>query len=279
MIAITGVNGFVGGCVLSFFKEMKVPAIGLSTSLRRENIFALNAGIPEETVKGAYGVIHCGGIVGNGHSKEAYSYNNVECTKNLVHWCEERQVKQFVFLSTGGVYGASPDWVDENAPLNPSGYYAESKVQAEEIVQKSQIPIKTILRLYFPIGVMYHQHFFSRLVKRILANEMVSVNHDKGPWISPIKVNDLAWLINQVISKHYAGIYNVSANKAISMQQIISQIERYSRVRAKIEIKEACNDNYLGNANKIINKVGPYTFVTMNDAIKQLVDSQKLLIK
>lgn len=279
MIAITGVNGFIGGRLFSFLKQMKSPIIGLSTSIRRNDVFVLRNGIPEASVRNIQGIIHCGGVVGDGFSKEEYQHSNVECTQNLVRWCEERQVKHFVLMSTGGVYGPSPDWVSEEVPLNPNGHYAESKLLAEEIVQKSHIPMKTILRIYFPIGNIYENHFFSRLVKRILTNETVYVNRDGGPRLSPIEIKDLAWLAYQVVTKHYEGIYNISANEAISMQQIISKIETYSKHQTNIETKEVYDENYLGNADRIIRKIEPYTFVTMSEAIENLIDSQKLRTK
>ncbi|WP_350342387.1 NAD-dependent epimerase/dehydratase family protein [Proteinivorax tanatarense] len=44
-------------------------------------------------------------------------------------------VKQFIFLSTMGVYGMETGFIDENTKPNPKTPYAESKLEAEELLK------------------------------------------------------------------------------------------------------------------------------------------------
>jgi len=86
-------------------------------------------------------VIHMAGIVGNpacSVNEQATRSVNVESTKAFVEICKIHDVERLIFASTCSVYGASELMeLNEGSVLNPLSLYAESKIDAEEIILQS----------------------------------------------------------------------------------------------------------------------------------------------
>jgi len=83
-------------------------------------------------------VIHLAGIVGDpacSVNEQATRSVNIEATKSLVEVCKLHDIERLVFASTCSVYGASKrEELNEGSSLNPLSLYAESKIDAEEII-------------------------------------------------------------------------------------------------------------------------------------------------
>lgn len=72
-------------------------------------------------------------------SAEEFQRVNVEGTQNLLNACNREGIApRLIFYSTVAVYGETtpPEGIPEEAPVNPSTPYAESKVAAEEIIRE-----------------------------------------------------------------------------------------------------------------------------------------------
>ncbi len=90
--------------------------------------------------KGAYGVIHLAGIVGDPAcdlDHDATYTINFEATKLMVECCKYTKIQRFVFASTCSVYGAADDYtLNEGSLLNPVSLYAETNLASERIIFK-----------------------------------------------------------------------------------------------------------------------------------------------
>lgn len=86
-------------------------------------------------------VIHMAGIVGDpacGVNEQATRSVNIESTKALIEVCKVHDIERLIFASTCSVYGASELMeLNEGSVLNPLSLYAESKIDAEEIILQS----------------------------------------------------------------------------------------------------------------------------------------------
>lgn len=259
-IGITGVNGFVGETISKKMKKNGGKVLKLSTNPQDPSIIKLHDGVPQYS-NNISTIIHCGGIVGNGHKDYQYEYGNVICTKNLIRWSEEHGVKHFIYISSGSVYGSNKDWVDEETAINPQDDYSYSKVKAENIIKNSYIQSKTILRLYFPLGDFSKNHFFSRLNDSILSGKEIFLNDEEGhPFISPIDIADLYILLEKIVLDRVDGIYNLSANYSINIKEIVSIISGFHKIRPNYIFRSNNVGNYLGCSNKIMFKLGYKNF-------------------
>jgi nucleoside-diphosphate-sugar epimerase len=90
--------------------------------------------------KGAYGVVHLAGIVGDPAcdlDHDATNTINLEATKLMVECCKYTKIRRFVFASTCSVYGAADDYtLNEGSLLNPVSLYAETNLHSERIIFK-----------------------------------------------------------------------------------------------------------------------------------------------
>jgi len=81
-------------------------------------------------------VYHLAAIV---HVKEndtdKYFSVNRDLAVEVAKKAKAEGVKQFIFLSTMGVYGIETGFIDENTKPNPKTPYAESKLEAEELLK------------------------------------------------------------------------------------------------------------------------------------------------
>ena len=86
-------------------------------------------------------VIHMAGIVGDpacSVNEQATRSVNIESTKALIETCKLHGIERLIFASTCSVYGASELMeLNEGSVLNPLSLYAESKIDAEEIILQS----------------------------------------------------------------------------------------------------------------------------------------------
>ena len=99
----------------------------------------------------------------------------MEGTRRLLEASEAAQVRRFVFFSTINVYGHSSVGcaLDEQSPLRPESYYAETKVRAEEIVLASRVPA-TVLRLAAVYGSRVKGNY-ARLLAALEQRRYVSI--------------------------------------------------------------------------------------------------------
>lgn len=116
--------------------------------------------------KGAYGVIHLAGIVGDPACEldhDATYSINLEATKLMVECCKYAGIQRFVFASTCSVYGAADDYtLNEGSVLNPVSLYAETNLASERIILKGfegTDVVPTIVRFATVYGASHRMRF------------------------------------------------------------------------------------------------------------------------
>lgn len=160
----------------------------------------------EAALKGVFGVVHLAALVGEpacvvkpGSAREI----NVVATKQLAQLAAECRVERFIFASTCSNYGVTESTmpVDETFPLKPLSLYAETKVEAEQIVLESSLNCTTVLRLATLYGVSPRMRFnllINELVRNVyLGRELVF--YDLSSWRPFVDVSDAATAIMMVL--------------------------------------------------------------------------------
>ncbi len=125
---------------------------------------------------------------------------NVGATRIIAEICEELEAN-LIFNSTDLVYADSNgELLDEEAPLNPLSYYAESKLLAEEAIQKSTANY-LILRnaLMYGFGLNHSRNHFHGMFEKLKAGEKVPLFIDQ--FRTPLELSNAAELIRELIRK------------------------------------------------------------------------------
>jgi nucleoside-diphosphate-sugar epimerase len=137
-ILLTGATGFLGRCLYKVMHDdFVVTTMGRDAS--NEVVADLTTHIPNMTTT-FQAVVH---TAGKAHlypkteaEKRAFYQVNVEGTRRLLSALEASPPACFVFISSVAVYGLeSGENIHENTPLDGKSPYAESKIQAEELVR------------------------------------------------------------------------------------------------------------------------------------------------
>ncbi|MDB5121054.1 MAG: NAD-dependent epimerase/dehydratase [Sphingobacteriales bacterium] len=156
-ILLTGASGFLGNSICKYLFEENIITLGRHNA---DIICDLSDTIPKlftaEIVVHAAGKAHS--IPKTYSQKQDFFDVNVNGTINLLKGLEQSLVvpKAFVFISSVAVYGLSQGTlIDEQAPLSARDPYGQSKIDAEQIIQKwcdKNSVSCTILRLPLLIG-------------------------------------------------------------------------------------------------------------------------------
>jgi nucleoside-diphosphate-sugar epimerase len=149
-VLITGASGAVGcavanrfwqgGCRLRILDQLPFPIKYLDAQPEFLQGDITDSSLLSQAVKDVDLVVHMAAKLHINNPdpslRAEYQRVNVEGTKRLVAAASEAKVPRFVFFSTICVYGpcSPPAILDENSPINPDSWYAETKYQAEQFV-------------------------------------------------------------------------------------------------------------------------------------------------
>jgi dTDP-4-dehydrorhamnose reductase len=143
----------------------------------------------------------------------AYSVN-VEGTRNLVEASAQVGAK-FVYISTDLVYSGDGSFFTEETPPNPKSYYAQTKLEGEEIVKSYDNYIILRLALMYGWGNVFTNSFSDWLHTELRARRKVKVFVDQ--YRTPIYAVDAVMAIDELISKDVKNeIFNLGGSERIS---------------------------------------------------------------
>lgn len=135
-VHITGGKGFLGGYVTEALSPQYTVDISDIDTL---DVTDLEATIERIKVASPDLVCHLAGVTGaNASIKQPHEFFRVNFlgTLNALEACRIAKVKNFIFMSTLTVHGASPESaVNEDSPFDPRHPYAGSKAAAELAVR------------------------------------------------------------------------------------------------------------------------------------------------
>lgn len=222
-ILLVGGAGYVGGAVTQLLSNNPNYNLTVLDSLIyeesfRKNINFINCDIREfkkinEIIKKFDVIIWMSALVGDGACEinKSLTYEiNVKSVKNLA----DNYNGKIIFFSTCSVYGHKDEIIDESSLLNPLSTYAKSKIEAENILNKSNVII-------FRLGTLFGiSDDFSRIRMDLVVNllTMKAIKDKKikvfgGEQYRPLlHVKDVARAVESVLEKDFFEycIYNLS---------------------------------------------------------------------
>ncbi|HEY1303133.1 MAG TPA: GDP-mannose 4,6-dehydratase [Vicinamibacterales bacterium] len=173
----------------------------------------------------------------------AYQDVNVTGTLNLLELARERGIRQFIFASSSSVYGMNPrvPWSEHDDVLRPISPYASTKVSAE-LLGHTYSHLHGIrflaLRLFTVYGPRQRPdlavHKFTRLM---LAGQPVPILGAGRSMRDYTFVEDVVAGILRAIeyTATMFEIINLGNNRAVSLQDVIRELEAACGVSATID--------------------------------------------
>ncbi len=224
-ILLTGGSGFLGWnfCKALRFKH-EITALYLQHELflekcqfqkvdirNRDDVFEIVKKVQPESV------VHTAAITSVQLCEQdrelAYSVN-VEGTRNVLEASAEVGAK-FIYISTDLVYSGDGSFFTEDTPPDPKSYYAQTKLEAEEVVKTYDNYIILRLALMYGWGNVFTNSFSDWLHTELRAKRKVKVFVDQ--FRSPIYAVDAVMAIDELISKDIRNeIFNLGGSERIS---------------------------------------------------------------
>ncbi len=189
-------------------------------------------------------VIHLGGMPGVRLSVEdpwLFLDINSKGTLNLLEECRHHDVKKFIFASTSSVYGENapfptPETAGTGCPLSP---YAASKIGAEAMCHVYHYLYDidvTVFRYFTVYGPASRPDMaMLRFIKWISEGSMVRINGDGNQTRGFTYVDDIASGTIKGLKKVGFEIMNLGGHESISINDLISILEKKIGKTAKVE--------------------------------------------
>ncbi len=234
--------------------------------------------IKESYFKGVDAVVHLANIA-NDPSVELnpqLSWEvNVLATKKLIEYSINKNVKQFIFASSGSVYGVKKEkHVTENLDLVPISTYNKTKMIAERVLKSYESEIKfhsirpaTVCgyspRMRFDVSVnMFVLQALKDKKLNILGGQQIRPN---------IHIQDLSNIYTHFIENRKnikSGFYNAGFEN-LKIIDIAKLVQKF--IPSKIIIKKNNNDprSYRQNSDKIL-KTGFKRKHSVEEAIQEI---------
>jgi dTDP-4-dehydrorhamnose reductase len=165
--------------------------------------------------------------------REDCTLNNVTAVEHLVDACGKNNV-HLVHVSTDFIFDGSTGPLDEYAKPNPVNFYGESKLAAEEIIQKSNIPW-SILRTILVYGVsqdLSRSNIVLWVKKSLEEGKKISVVNDQ--WRTPTLAEDLAMGCYRAAAKKAQGVFNISGKDFMTPYDIAIQTAAFFNLDASL---------------------------------------------
>ncbi len=150
---------------------------------------------------------------------------NIESTMHLLNYAKKVNVKQFIYASSGGVYGNGAQAFNENSPIvapGQLGFYLGSKTCGEILVQSyASVFQVVVLRPFFIYGAGQNRSMLiPRLMDNIASGIPVSLQGKQGIKINPIHVKDASKAIIATLKLKESATFNIAGPQVLSIREI-----------------------------------------------------------
>ena len=278
-IIITGASGFVGKNLEHIFQQNGDEVLTLS--LRKEKWQ-----LPTATA-----LIHLAGIekdTGTASNHDEYFQVNSYLTKKVFQQFLASDINDFIFVSSiKAAADSSEHIVTEEETPNPLSPYGKSKLLAEELISKYDLPSDKRLIIIRPC--LIHGPEDTGNLKLLYKIAQKGIPYPLGGFTnqrSYISIDNLGFLLSEIFKKSdfKSGIYNVADDQSLSTNKLIEIMYGTLGKKAKIINLPVAPINFVANVfSKIglkfikekLNKLTD-SFIVSNAKIKKELGIEKL---
>jgi dTDP-glucose 4,6-dehydratase len=231
------------------------------------------------------------GVTLNAENPLEMSDTIINGTRRTLDFAKQCEVKRFLFLSSGAVYGKQPD----NMPNIPESYngapdpldmlsaYGQAKRIAElfcSIYYKHYEIETTIARCFAFLGPYLNlniHYAIGNFIQDALKGGPIIVNGDGTPLRSYLYAADLAiWLWTVLFKGGAATAYNVGSDTPISIAELAYKVAAISPNKCKVQIAKKSGliterQRYVPCIDKARTELGIDCRIGLEDAIKRTI--------
>lgn len=177
---------------------------------------------------------------------------NVASTQLLLDIARATGVRRFVFTSSGSVYGPGERRWTEADPTAGSGYYAATKLAAEQLVRAyADLVPHSIFRLFAPYGPGQRNRMIPGLMHRVSSGNTVSVAGRTGPAYNPLHVCHVVDVLTQALDAAGTQLLNLGGDEALTIREMALAIGRVVGREPVFEEQPGVAGQYVGDVSRL----------------------------
>lgn len=171
-----------------------------------------------------------------------YILDNTISTTNLSGFVKKEEIQKFLIASTSSIYGDSGETpmkedIDEKYP--PPSVYASSKLSGELMAKTILDGTETCIQIprFFTVYGPYGRPDMSilRFIHWIYTGTEILLYGDGNQKRSFTYIDDVISGLNTLILSKDSGVFNIGSDKTVSLNQVISIIEKELNIESKID--------------------------------------------
>jgi UDP-glucose 4-epimerase len=267
IILITGATGFIGSHLTEFFIRNNYDIIAHGSSKEsinrlkdklkinklyskdlqfwQQDFLDYSRDIPDLT--GIDFIIHCAAATkireGTFENYDKFFGLNVIMAKLLAERALEDNVKHFIYLSSGQVFGIPPSFpFTEKTPKNPINIYGFTKLIGEIVISSfGALGLNYTITRPFSVYGKGQNNIISIIKDRILNDEILTIYGDGQQSRAFTHVNDICEAIGIILNnpKCFGEDYNLSGSREYSVNKLVQLIANKMKKLPHIVRKES----------------------------------------
>ena len=202
---------------------------------------------------------------------------NTASVAQLLDYAVEAKVSSVVLASTGAVYEPFAGSLREDRRLEPSSYYAATKLAAEQLLNAYDAYFNSCaLRLFFPFGAGQESRLIPDLISRIRDRRAIHLNgHADGNTLSPTYVDDVVRILNQAMGARWRGVFNVANPEPVSIRELSRALADELGIEPIFEQRpDAAEVHMVPELHELAARYDFSTFHSLREGLSRTVESR-----
>ena len=161
---------------------------------------------------------------------------NVQALMVILEYARQCGAKRFLFASSANVYKRSKRRITEQSALQPTSFYARSKLIAEILIESyAEYFHCNVFRLFTVYGPGQKGMLIPSLVERVRDNKPIEIRGRRGLKLTPVYVTDVSSAIQAALEREVVStgfeVFNVGGDEALSIYELGCGIGKALKMR------------------------------------------------
>lgn len=200
----------------------------------------------------------------------------VASTQHLLDYGRRAGIRNFIYASSGSIYGFGTQPWREEEPLQIPNFYAVNKYCAELLVNSyAQCFSTCVLRLFFPYGPGQAGRRIPMVIERIKEGKPVTVVNDGKPKINPLYIGDVVRVIEGALNLEGRTVVNVAGDQVVDMKQLAFLIgEIVGRKPLFENTTDSTTLDLIGDNQRMHQLFNLGSLVSLEEGLKRMINAQ-----
>lgn len=202
---------------------------------------------------------------------------NIRALMMMLEYARHCGAKRFFYASSANVYRRSHRRITEESDLQPTTFYARSKLIAEMIIESyAQYFRCDVFRLFTVYGPGQRSMLIPSLIDRVRQAQPIEIRGRRGLRLTPMYVTDVGAAIQAALERESPTIgfevFNVGGDEALSIYDLGRSIGKAINIRPKFHfVGGAPESGWMADSSKLKRTFGLRGLVGFQDGITQVL--------